>query len=144
MAGTDPLQPLLCTRPALALGSVNLFRSVLIATLMIIGFGCTDDRKTPSIVVDRVDWWATQIESASQTDLTPKSLASALEELGATGPLGSTGETNVYTAKLERVESDELFCGYVHLMLYAYFDEDGRFEDRTIFTSATCLQGEKR
>ena len=96
------------------------------------------------MVMDRVDWWATEIESASQTNLTPESLASTLGELGAIGPLGSTGEDYVYTAKLERVESAELLCGYVDLMLYAYFDGNGQYKDRIIFTSATCLQGEKR
>ena len=111
---------------------------------MIIGFGCTDDRSTTSVVMDRVDWWAEQIEVASQAGLTPESLAYALEELGAIGPLESTGKDDVYTTKLERVESEELSCGYVHLMLYAYFDKNGQYEDRTIFTSATCFQGAKR
>lgn len=96
------------------------------------------------MVVERVDWWAAQIERASQTDLTPKSLAAALDALGALGQLGPTGEADVYTAKLERVESAELSCGYVHLMLYAYFDDDGQYKDRTIFTTATCFLGEER
>ncbi len=109
---------------------------------MIVGFGCAGDRSTPSIVVERVDWWTAQIEDLSQTELMPKSLASALEGLGAVEPLGPSSQADVYIAKLERVESDELPCGYVHIELYAYFDEDGHYKDRVIFTSATCLPGE--
>ena len=118
---------------------MNIFRVFLLSTLMVSSFGCSEPRELPPIVVERMHWWANQIDRVSENSRSSESLAAALQRLGANEVLTSVKDEKIYAAKLERAVSDEAFCGYEDLVLIAYFDTDGQLHDYDIGARAVCM-----